>query len=56
MREYAMDQGEFAKFLNIPKTTYCNWENAISSPKLEKAIQIANKLNKDVKEIWYLSL
>lgn len=54
MREYLIEQYEFAKFLDVAKTTYCNWENGTSTPKLEKAIEIANKLNKDVKEIWYL--
>lgn len=54
MREYAMNQKEFAEYLNIENTTYCNWEIGTSKPKLEKAIEIANKLNKDVKQIWYL--
>lgn len=54
MKCYLMDQQEFAKFLGIGKSTYCNWENGISKPPLEKAIEVSNKLNKDVKEIWYL--
>lgn len=54
MREYTMNQKEFAKYLNIGNTTYCSWETGASRPTLETAIEIADKLNKDVKEIWYL--
>lgn len=54
MREYTMNQKEFAEYLNIGITTYCNWEKETSKPTLEKAIEIANKLNKDIKQIWYL--
>lgn len=54
MKEYMMEKSEFAKFLNIAVTTYYNWENGDSKPPLEKALEIAEKLNKDVKEIWYL--
>jgi putative transcriptional regulator len=49
-----MESGEFARYLGVGKTTYCNWETGTSKPPLEKALEIANKLNKDVKEIWYL--
>ena len=54
MREYLMEQKEFAAFLGVGLTTYFNWEKGTSKPPLEKAIEIANKLDKDVREIWYL--
>jgi DNA-binding XRE family transcriptional regulator len=53
MREFLKAPGEFAKFLGVPIQTYSGWENEHSRPTLEKAIEISNKLNKDVKEIWY---
>jgi len=54
MREYAMNQKEFAEYLNVGITAYCNWENETSKPTLEKAIEVSDKLNKDIKQIWYL--
>lgn len=53
MNEYTMNQKEFAEYLNIKVTAYCNWENETSRPSLEKAIEIADKLKKDIKQIWY---
>jgi len=54
MKEYIMNQKEFAEYLNTGVTAYCNWENGTSKPALEKAIEIADKLKKDIKQIWYL--
>lgn len=54
MREFLMNPGEFAKYIEIDIKTYSGWENNHSRPTLERAIIIANKLNKDVKEIWYV--
>jgi len=54
MREYLMAPGEFAKHIGVDIKTYSGWENNHSRPTLEKAIIIANKLNKDVKGIWYV--
>ncbi|MDS0525444.1 helix-turn-helix domain-containing protein [Clostridium sp. SHJSY1] len=54
MKEYMMEKKEFAIFLNIGLATYYNWENGDSKPPLEKALEIAEKLNKHVEEIWYL--
>lgn len=49
-----MAPGEFAKHLDIDIKTYSGWENNRSRPTLERALVISKKLNKDVKEIWYL--
>lgn len=54
MKEYVMDPGEFAKFLDLSLRNYSAYENCHSKPTLEGALQIAEKLNKDVKDIWYL--
>lgn len=54
MREYMMSQKDFAFFLNVPVKVYWSWENDKSKPTLEKALEIANKLNRDIRDIWYL--
>lgn len=54
MKEYLMAPGEFADYLGISIKTYSGWENGHSKPTLEKALEISKKLNKDVREIWYL--
>ena len=54
MREYMMNIVQFSKLLQVSNTTYCNWESNVSRPNLEKALEISDKLNKDIKEIWYL--
>lgn len=54
MREYCMNQKEFADLINVDNKTYSNWEKGTSKPPLEKALEVAEKLNKSVQEIWYL--
>lgn len=54
MREYMMEPGEFASFLGISNKVYWSWENDKSRPTLEKSLEIADKLKKDVKDIWQL--
>lgn len=53
MREYAMNSSEFAKMLGINLTTYSQWESGTNTPKLEKAFEIARKLNKKLEDIWF---
>jgi len=53
MKEYMMSSKEFSKFLSVSNTTYSNWELGVSKPTLDKAIEIAKKLNRTVDEIWY---
>ena len=53
MREFLMNQTEFAKLLDVPRSTYSQWESGISNPTLEKAFEIAQKLNKKLEEIWH---
>lgn len=54
MKEHMMSQRQFADYLSVGITTYCNWENNISRPTLEKALEVSEKLKKDIKDIWYL--
>ena len=54
MREYMMTGQDFAKMLNVSRTTYSNWEVGTSRPTLDKALEIAKQLNKDIGYIWYL--
>lgn len=53
MKEYMMTSSEFAKLLEVPLTVYSGWENNTSRPKLEKAFEVAKKLNKKVDNIWF---
>lgn len=53
--EYMEDnKSEFARRLGVSIKTYDGWESNTSRPKLEVALEVAEKLNKDVKDIWYL--
>ena len=53
MREYMMTSSEFAKVLGVNLTTYSQWESGVNTPKLEKAFEIARKLNKKLEDIWF---
>jgi len=53
MREYMMDSGEFAKFLGVPRSTYSQWETGNNNPTLNKAFEIAEKLERKLVDIWY---
>ncbi|NMF04588.1 helix-turn-helix transcriptional regulator [Clostridium beijerinckii] len=54
MKEYMMSQTDFADKLSVPVKVYWSWENEKSNPTLENSLKIAKKLNKDIKDIWYL--
>lgn len=49
-----MNLTQFAEFLGIDKKILSSWEREKSRPILEKALEISNKLNKNVNDIWYL--
>ncbi|MBM7869262.1 DNA-binding XRE family transcriptional regulator [Clostridium pascui] len=53
MKEYMMTATEFSKMLDVKKSTYSQWENGLNNPTLEKAYEIAKRLNKNINEIWY---
>ncbi len=54
MKEYMMNQKEFAELLSIDYRKYNHYENS-SSPSAETMLIIANKLNRSVESIFYLS-
>ena len=54
MREYMLNQTEFSKVLGYDLKTISNWEREVSAPTLERAIDVSNKLNRKVNDIWYL--
>lgn len=53
MREYMLSSSEMAKLLEVPLTVYSGWETNSSRPKLEKAFEVAKKLNRKVDDIWF---
>lgn len=53
MQEYMMSAKEFSNMLGIKKSTYSQWENEQNNPTLERAFEIAKKLNKNITQIWY---
>lgn len=55
LREYLIDsKTEFADKLEVPVQTYIKWENEINTPTLLMALNVAQKLNKKVEDIWHL--
>lgn len=54
MNEFCDNAINIANYLEISLKTYYKYERGDVKPKLDKAIEIANKLNRDVLEIWYL--
>lgn len=54
MREYLMEPQEFANHVGVNYKTYYSWEKGVAGPSLDKALEIAKKLNKTVEDIWYL--
>ena len=54
MKEFMLSSSQFAKMIGINSTTYSNWELNVSKPSLDKALEIAKKLNRNVEDIWYL--
>lgn len=51
--EYKQDnKSEFARFLGVEIHNYIKWENGSTVPKLETALEVAEKLNKHVDDIW----
>ncbi|WP_297637268.1 helix-turn-helix domain-containing protein [uncultured Clostridium sp.] len=54
MKEYMLNQKDFAEFLGIKIRTYNMWERGESCPNLQLAFEICEKLKKDIKDVWYL--
>ncbi|MFL0198554.1 helix-turn-helix transcriptional regulator [Clostridium sp. WILCCON 0269] len=54
MREYMMEPEEFANLIAVNIKSYYSYEKNFSRPTLAKALEIAQKLNKTIHDIWYL--
>ncbi len=54
MKEYMLNQKEFAEKLDIAQGQFNRYEKELAVPTLEVALKIAYKLNKDVKDIFCL--
>ncbi len=46
-------QQEVADFLQIRKSTVCNWEKGRSFPRMKEAIALTKLLNKTIEELFY---
>lgn len=53
MKEYMMNKTEFAKMLGLNYKQYIKYEND-TTPTLETALHISNKLKRSVNDIFYL--
>lgn len=53
MREYMMNQKDFANMLKIDRGTYSRIENMKKSVSLENAFDISEKLNLKIEDIWF---
>ncbi|WP_297436980.1 helix-turn-helix transcriptional regulator [uncultured Clostridium sp.] len=54
MREYMMNQKDFADMLGISRSTYNNLETGRVDGRIETALIISEALNIPVHEIWHL--
>ena len=53
MKEYMLNQKEFAEMLGVDVRQYNRYEHSMQ-PSLEVAIKILEKLNKDIRDVFYL--
>ena len=53
MKEYMMNCRDFSKMLEVPLSTYSQWENNRMYPPLPKIFEVCKKLNKQIIEVWY---
>lgn len=54
MREYMMNQTEFAELIGIKRSTYNTLELGKVQGNIETSLIIAKALNRRVEDIWYL--
>lgn len=54
MTEFLIDsKREFANMLGVEEHTYSNWEEGKTYPALNKAFEVAEKLNRAITDIWH---
>lgn len=49
-----MNLTEFSNMLGYDISTVSGWEKEKVKPELERALDVAKKLNRNVNDIWYL--
>jgi DNA-binding XRE family transcriptional regulator len=54
MRDYMLNMKDFAAFLGVAEPQYNRYENSVSTPSLEIALKISQKVNRSVNDIWSL--
>lgn len=54
MKEYLMTISEFSELLNINISTYSQLESGKRLCSIPVALEISNKLNRNVNDIWFL--
>lgn len=54
MQEYLEEPADFAKRLGISLKNYYKYEDGTTKPRLDVAVDISQKLNRTVNDIWYL--
>ena len=54
MKEYMMNQTEFAKLLGVSMSTYNNMERGTVQGNIVNILMIAKALNRHVEDIWFL--
>lgn len=52
-KEYAASSTDFAKKLGVSISVYSAWERGKTFPSLEKAYDVAKRLDRTVIDIWY---
>lgn len=53
MAEFMATKREFSNFLQICEQQYLRYENNLANPSLETALEISQKLDRSVNEIWF---
>jgi DNA-binding XRE family transcriptional regulator len=54
MKEYMLNIKDFAEIIGVDNKVLSSWERDKSRPTLERALEVSQKLNRNVNEIWYL--
>ena len=50
----SLTQLELAKAINVDRSTVINWENGVSYPTIDKAIQMCTVLNQELDSIKWV--
>lgn len=53
-KDKGLTQEQFAELMNYQKSTISNWENGYSEPRLADAFRIAELLERDVNDLFFV--